>query len=283
VQGRFVRSMLLLGLSLAPAALAKPSPMASQCLNAYEAGQRLQKAGELTRARASFEFCASDACPSALHADCTHWLEELVVVMPSVSLRVTDASGQDLPEVTVTIDDGEASALTDRALALEPGEHTLAFEHPRFRPLRRKLTLALAERASVVVELERIAPTPATPSPARESASKELSPTRAQLWPIWVGLGVGAVGAAGLSYFGLSARSSEQDLSRCSPNCSRQAVSEVRQDYALANISLVVGGAGLLGAGVWALFGTRTSAPAAALSPRVQLAIGPVSSLSGTF
>ena len=280
---RLIANMVLLGVGMATAARAKPNQMASQCLNAYEAGQRLQKAGELTRARASFEFCASDACPSALHADCSHWLEELATVMPSVTLRVTDQAGQALTGVTLTIDDGEASALTDRALALEPGEHTLVFEHPKYRPLRRKITLALAERANVVVELELVAPTPTTALPAPPSAAKELSPTRTQLWPILVGLGVGAVGAAGLTYFGLTARSSEKDLSQCSPNCSTQAVSEVRRDYALANVSLAVGGAGLLGAGVWALFGPRTSTPAPAQSARLQLAIGPVTSLSGTF
>jgi hypothetical protein len=54
-------------------------------------------------------------------------------------------------------------------------------------------------------------------------------------------LGVGLVGVTGFTVLGLRARSGEEALERCKPNCSDGRVDSVKARYLLANVSIGVG------------------------------------------
>lgn len=102
--------------------------------------------------------------------------------------------------------------------------------------------------------------------------------------PIWIGVGMGAVGAASFTYFGLKARAADRALESCAPSCDANEVHDIRRDYLLANLSLGVGALGLLGAGAWALFGPRTpDTGIPVVAQGLKLRIGPTTSISGTF
>jgi hypothetical protein len=77
--------------------------------------------------------------------------------------------------------------------------------------------------------------------------------------PIRIGVGVGALGVAGFSYFGLSARSDDEALGGCYPRCSVERVEEVERGYRNAHISLGVGAVGVLVAVAWWVFGSGDS------------------------
>jgi len=108
-------------------------------------------------------------------------------------------------------------------------------------------------------------------SPASVRASDGASSLSA--WPVALGA-VGLVGGAGFVVFGVRAKSGETDLERCSPDCSQSHVDGVKNDYLWSNVSLGVGLAGLVGAGLWLLLDDSKqadSASATASAPRHSL------------
>jgi hypothetical protein len=90
-------------------------------------------------------------------------------------------------------------------------------------------------------------------------------------WPLALGA-IGVVGTAGFVYFGVRAKSGETDLEGCSPDCSQAHVDDVKSDYLWSNVSLGVGLAGLVGAGLWLLLDEPSAG--AATTPRQGVQLG---------
>jgi len=242
------------------AAEAQASESTKQCLGAYEAGQRLRQAGDLVTAASELRVCGGPACPVRMQSDCQRWLDDVERSMPTVVFRVRDARGDQLPNVTVSIDGGNPRRLDGRALVMNPGEHRMVFEHPGYQSLETPVFVTEGEKLEPrEVTLEPLVSLePADPFPLDSTAgTSDAARTRDEgssvsPWPLALGA-VGLVGGAGFVYFGVRAKSGETDLEQCSPGCSQAHVDGVKSDYLWSNVSLGVGLAGLVGAGLWLL------------------------------
>jgi hypothetical protein len=176
-----------------------------------------------------------------------------------VIFRVRDPRGEQLANVTVSIDGAAPRRLDGRALLMNPGEHRVVFEHPGYQLLEtpvfvtegeklepRDITLATLLRIDTG---EALLPGPPLAGEGEIMRAAEPGPAISP-WPLALGA-IGVVGGAGFAYFGVRAKSGETDLERCSPDCSQAHVDDVKRDYLWSNVSLGVGLAGLVGAGLW--------------------------------
>lgn len=273
---------LLAAITGRTALAAEPDGTKAQCLSAYESGQRARKAGQLQAAKSSFGFCGSDACPRVMHGDCGRWLGEVEAETPTAVFRVSSADTA-LDAASIAIDGGPAYELDGRAVELDPGEHSIVFSHPGYQSLERRFSFSAGEK--LVQQRVELAPL-AAPAPIDAAPRSPVPPhvlgsaPSSSLLPTWLGAGVGALGVAGLVYFGSNARKDESALEACSPRCSKARVADVQREYLLANVSLGVGAAGLLTAAAWLLFRPEGAEPE---RQRLSLRIAPVTTLSGRF
>jgi hypothetical protein len=273
---------LLAAITSRTALAAEPDATKALCLSAYESGQRERRAGQLQAAKSSFGFCGSNACPRAMHGDCGRWLGEVEAEIPTAVFLVSNADTA-LDAASVAIDGGPAYELDGRAVELDPGEHSIVFSHPGYESLERRFSFSagekLVQRRVELAPLGDPAPIDAVPRAPVPPRVLESAPS-SSLLPTWLGAGVGALGVAGLVYFGSNARKDESGLEACSPRCSTARVADVRREYFLANVSLGVGAAGLLTAAGWLLFRPEGAEPE---RQRLSLRIGPVTTLRGRF
>jgi hypothetical protein len=252
-----------LTMALTPARTAVAEDAMRACIDASTQGQTLRQQGHLLAARDRMIRCARDACPSVVRSHCARWLGEIDDRLPSVVVRVQDASGADLVDARVLID-GQAGKLDGRAVPLDPGEHVVAVEHGGARKEER--VIVVEGEASRLVML-RLAPSlrasapEASPAPSLRPFAPEASPapapsSRATRVPLgaWIlgGVGLAALGAA--TYFGLAAKAQLDDLDgSCSPNCSDPQTRPGRADALAFDVLLGASGAALGAAVVWAL------------------------------
>jgi hypothetical protein len=268
---------------------ATPGDVKAQCLDAYEQGQRQRKAGTLAQARDTFTFCASDACPRALHEDCSRWLSEAVEATPKAVFRVSSSSGEELDGVRVRLDGGESRPAGEGPIELDPGVHVALLERADYSSSERRFTVSERETLTLEVVLAPAAATRAplagtSPAGSGSGSAARTEQQRLSLTPIWIGAGLGAAGAAGFTYFGLKARAGDRSLDSCTPSCDKAKVESIERDYLLANLSLGAGALGVLGAGAWALFGPRTADTGVTVATHgLKVRIGPTTSVSGTF
>ena len=261
----------------------------TQCMSSYEAGQRLRREGDLVGAAAELLVCGGPACPVRMQGDCQRWLDDVERSTPAVVFRVRAASGAWLANVTASIDGAAPRRLDGRAIAMNPGEHVVVFERAGYRRLRTPVIVAEGEKLERrVITLETMVASdlddisaPAlehgndqvSGSPAAEAASVHGSQSGSDMpreraigseVPLagsdgqssWGPLAFGAVavaGGIGFAYFGMHAQSGEADLEQCTPNCSQARVDDVKDDFLRSNVSLGIGIAGLVGAGLWLL------------------------------
>jgi hypothetical protein len=264
-------------LALLSPGVARATDSTDQCLQAYEAGQRLRQAGDLVGAGEELLVCGGPACPVRMQGDCQRWLDAVERATPAVVFRVRGPRGVLLANVTVSIDGEPARRLDGRALLMNPGEHVLLFEHTGHQPLHTPVFVTEGEKLEPreVTLQPRVAEQPvessgdtATAGEAQSLPGPELSSSTG--WPLALGA-VGLAGATGFVFFGIRAQSGETDLEQCTPNCSRSQVDDVKSDYLYSNVSLGVGLAGLVGAGLWLLLDSNTAGGAAAGRTRQQV------------
>jgi hypothetical protein len=235
----------------------------------------LRADGKLRAARTQLTSCMeASECNAEARRRCAAEQQTLANEMPSVVVHAHDGRGNDLVDVSVTLD-GEAfvSKLDGLALSIDPGEHTFVFERAGQEPVKQVTTIEPTDKFKLVtVELpdaellrqRALADTPAakvSSSPVRLIAGASLA-------------GVGIVGIAAFAGIGADARSEEKDLRRCRPDCSQGAVDSVSTRYTLANVSLGVGLAAL-GAAAWVLLTGPSSAPAADPNAKLDVVAGP--------
>jgi hypothetical protein len=200
-------------LALLPAA-ARAEPTKAQCVDANSKGQALRRESKLAAARAQLEACSDPACPSLVRSDCTARLDELEKAQPTLVLDVKDRSGNDLTDVTVTVDGQPvASKLDGTAMRFEPGQHVFGFEASGFEPLTKTFVLKETEkgrRERIVLKRPPKVATEPTPLPAIPPDQLEPSPANGLGTQRWLGIAAAGVGLAGIvtgSIFGLMASS----------------------------------------------------------------------------
>ncbi len=120
-------SAFLLFASLAPSAHAADPPNA--CADAYGRAQELRSKRKLIGARDALRVCSQQTCPAFIVKDCTSWLDEVQASLPSVVPVATDAQGNDLAGVKVSMDGEVLFESSDgRSVDVDPGRHTFTFE-----------------------------------------------------------------------------------------------------------------------------------------------------------
>ena len=209
------------------------------CIAAYEDAQRKRHRGELIEAREALKVCSRDVCPAIAKTDCTGWLAELRVDVPTIVVGARFEGGRDVIDVKVLLDGKPLmDRIEGRAVEVNPGVHTLRFEVQGREPVEERVSILVGERnRRVIVTI----PDPTPPAPVPEPSSGIPTMT-------YVLGGVGALGLVGFGFFGLTGLSREGDLDDCKPSCASGDVDAVRIRYLAADISLLVGVAALGGA-----------------------------------
>lgn len=241
----------------------------AECVRAFDDGQDLRDANRLRDAREKFLTCARDACAAILRKDCAEAAEAAERDTPTVVLVVRDRKGAEVADFELRVDRAVVAGLVPgRAIVLDPGAHTLRVQGSGFEPAEQTITLRMGERNRAVdVRLRRIGevdlaePAPLAPSPAPSpmpiAPARNLERGPPTPW-LYVAAGVGAVGLASFGVFGLRGTADRSELEdSCAPYCSRRETESARTNFLVADVSLAVGVAGLVVAGVLLLSHAR--------------------------
>jgi hypothetical protein len=264
MQPRFrTLAMVLVSTGAIAISPARAEDVKKECVDAATLGQKARDGGKLMVAREQMVRCARDEC-SVMKSFCARWLTEIEAQIPSVVVRVVDSDGTDRTDAKATMD-GRALKLDGKQTSLDPGEHTLVVEVPG-APRREQKVLLVDREKSRLVSIQ-------LPSKGRKSTEGESTTPAASQGGIptgvWIvgGLGVAALGSA--AYFGLTARNQLDHLKNdCSPNCTDAQTKPGRTDALIADVSLGVGVAGVVGALLWAALAPReTSVQRGSVAP----------------
>jgi hypothetical protein len=239
----------VLGLPLSDAA-AQAEPSEPSC-EAVEKTEPLRAQGQYREARVQLLECVNAQCGGDVRRGCAATLQKLDAVTPSIVIRAEDEGGNDVTDVAVSSGpDLLVNSLDGMAIAVDPGEHVFTFQRPGEAPVTQKLTIARGEKFRPIDVKIGSRPTLALPDAASAQSDSGISSERLAGGVSLIGVGV--AGLAGFTWLGLKARSREEELNDCKPNCSDGRVNSVEKRYLLANVSLGVGVAAL-GAAAWVL------------------------------
>lgn len=174
------------------------------CPDAYTRAQTLRNDHKLLDARAALRICVQPTCKDFIVKGCTTWLAQVEASMPSVVPVATDASGNDLPGVKVSMDGAPLLEKIDgRSVDVDPGTHTFAFEASDGTKGEKQVVVAEGEKGKrIAVTLGSPAPTPAAAT-AREPVTTSSGPPWKTIGLVTAGVGV--VGLAVGSVFGAMA------------------------------------------------------------------------------
>jgi hypothetical protein len=259
----------VLGLPLSDAA-AQTEPSEPSC-EAVEKTEALRAQGHYRQARVQLLECVNAQCGGDVRRRCASTLQKLDAITPSIVVRAEDASGNDVTDVAVSSGpDLLVNSLDGMAISVDPGEHVFTFQRPAEAPVTQNLTIARGEKFRAIDVKIGSRPTLALPTAASAQGDSGISSERLAAGVSLIGVGV--AGLAGFTWLGLKARSHEEDLKGCKPNCSDGFVESVETRYLLANVSLGVGVAAL-GAAAWVLL-TGSAAEAEPAQAAEGFAIG---------
>ncbi len=232
----------------------------------------ISKQGKLLEAKHLYEQARDDARAAKLKADAEtaeQSLRELLLRIPSITLKIdTRVEG-----LSVLVD-GKAPELQFDVMDVEAGEHTISATAPGYQPFEEKVTLAEGERKQVKVVLEREKPK----GPAKPPKSSIGFPPIGSF--VLVGVAIGAGVTSG--YLIKQGREQEQKVRDTCGGTKQCPISLKPEADAAANKIIIgdvligVGGAALLGAGVWWLLsGGKAEPPPEALgAPQLMISPG---------
>lgn len=224
-----------------------------QCVASYEETQKLRKASHLIEARTQALLCAQDACPGFVRAECSSWAASIDEATPTLVFEARDADGNDLFDVTVALDAAPLAAKLDgKAVAVDPGPHTLRFGATGYDAEEQRLIAREGEKGRVVaIRLRKAAAAPATtpmePRSPQDNGARKDAPERKTPLYVWGLGGAGVVGLSTFAFFALRASSQQSTLDgrNCKPHCLPADVSLVKRNYVIADVALVTGVAAL--------------------------------------
>jgi hypothetical protein len=103
-------------------------PVKEACARAFDEGQEARDASHFASAREAFRRCADPTCPALVRLDCSKGLASLEERSPTLVFGARDASGSDVLDARVEIDDVVvAERLDGRPVSVDPGPHTVRF------------------------------------------------------------------------------------------------------------------------------------------------------------
>jgi hypothetical protein len=252
-----------------------------QCVSAYQSAQELKLDGKLSAAREKAAFCSREQCPGAVRDGCTKWMAEIMEIQPSITVTAHGEGGKDLSDVRVLIDGKPAvESLTGRPIDIDPGKHTLRFEHGALPPIEREIIISEgAKNRAVPVDFAPPAPPgSATPGGGKPPGGDKVVPVEP---PSMVGpIVVGAVGVAALGIFAVLAAKGSSDVSDMRSSCGvthscpQDRIDSARTQLQIGDVFLGLGVVGV-GAGIGWYVARRPGEPSTtggAKSVRVSVA-----------
>jgi hypothetical protein len=221
--------------------LATASPAladAKACSDSFEKAQILKKDGKLSAAHEQALVCAHEGCPGFMRDECTKIVGEIDAAQPTVIFAVRDAKGGDLADVRVEVDGVSfAERVGGSALPIDPGEHTLRFQHAGDAPLEQHVIIRITEKNRVIS-----AQFPALDRGQILERPVVVPKTRGPLWPGFVVAGLGlALGGVSIA-LGVDAQNTVDRLrATCAPKCAHSDVSAVDTQLVVSDVLLVAG------------------------------------------
>lgn len=254
----------VLVLSKAGPAIAQPGDATESCIESHAESQKRRKNGELRAAQKLLFYCAREACPGPIRAECSQWAQEVDASIPTILIEVPAADGSLIADVEIRID-GELREKTISGLpvGVDPGERAIEVRPKGEVPRRRKVLVVLDDKRRRI-RLEPATQAALPPKPETEPAGFSVQT------PDVPAIVVGSFGLAALAVgmgFGIRATVHAEELESCSPHCAREDGEAMRREALVADICFGAG-IGLLGIAtvVWL---TQPSEPvASALSGR---------------
>ncbi len=233
-------------------------PSRADCDAAYEATQRLDRAGRLLDSEHEAATCAAATCPSWMQRDCVGWAQRIRDRIPAVVVHATARDGCDLSEATLHVDGELRAAILDgRPIRLDPGPHTLRVT-PGGAPggsfLETKVVLGDGSGVRTVdvrfapagVTCGSVGPAQAKPI-AGSSAANESRPVPVAVYVAGaIGVGLVSVGTA----FEIVGLTRKNELADCRPACEPARVDSMMSSFLVGDVLV---GAGVLSLGVAAV------------------------------
>jgi hypothetical protein len=213
-------ALTLIGSFFSASAARAQAPAGDASCEAVEQTEATRAEGQYRKARALLLECVNAQCGGDVRRRCAATLQKLDAVTPSIVVRAEDPSGDDLTDVAVSLGDERlVSSLDGMAIPVDPGEHRFVFTRQGQTPVVQTLTIEQGQKFRAIDVVIGSAPTLALPpavesSPEGDSGSSDRAVAAATL------LGVGLIGVTSFTVLGLRARSGEEALERCKPNCS---------------------------------------------------------------
>jgi hypothetical protein len=151
------------------------APTAAECISASNDSLASGKQHKLHAARARLLVCAAASCPPDVRGECLRRVSEVNAAMPTIVFEAHDRLGNDVSAVKVTMD-GEPLAvqLDGKALSIDPGAHSFAFEAPGQPVVLKGLVIREGEKNRR--ERVEIGPAPRPPAPASAPAPGATGP-----------------------------------------------------------------------------------------------------------
>lgn len=136
------------GAALLAIATSASADSTALCLSTNDKAQRLRADKHFREAIEQLKVCSQTNCPSAVQRDCTQWLREVETSLPTVTFAAKDAAGNDLTEVKVSVDGAVVRETLDGgAIAIDPGRHTVVFEHDGQPTISNTVLISEGEKA----------------------------------------------------------------------------------------------------------------------------------------
>lgn len=267
---RGVPFALVASLFVASVAHAQGTPI-EKCTGNFEEAQLKEKRGKLIEAEQLFAACADTKCPAMIRADCSSKRDEMLRRIPTITVVVRDASGNDLQSYVEV--DGKPMKDRVHAQPIDPGEHIVNYRAEGKKPATQRITVVEGEKARVISisAKEDKHADPNVPEP--QTTTQPVQESHSVVAPIIVGsIGVLAlVAAVGLQVVANSEDDKADTLQNAavSPDLEAQdrsklqQASDSRKEAAKSNqlVALLVGAGGLvfIASGVVLYFVTKPS------------------------
>jgi hypothetical protein len=258
------------------------------CFDAAENGQTLRAAHKLIEARDQFRLCAAATCPAATQTDCGAWVTEVDKSIPTVVLSAKDATGNDVLEVNVSVDDAALTTKLDgTSIPVNPGAHDFRFQWADGTTRDRQVLVAEGEKDKLVlVSLVPQGGVPAASPPAPTSTAPVAPVAAPAPKPVaspWRGIGwvAGGVGVGGLAlgavFTGITiADKGAAGCSDTTKTCTNYGALTSAQSVApVAGAGLIVGGALVVAGAALVLFTPRPKEGGATL-PAASIRLAPL-------
>ena len=241
------------------------------CIDANERSIALRRDGKLRAAMRILVECTDPACPTDVKEACVKRIAKVDEATPSLVFAVKNGAGDDVTDVTVTMDGAPLlGSLDGRPVALDPGSHTFVFTARGQLPVERTLVIHEGEKnRQETVRVGPGAPPPEKPPPPAPPPST-TSAWSTQRYAGVVIAGVGVIGLGLGAAFGLVAIGEQSNEKKdCSssacpnPGAARTEYDGATRDAAISTVSFIAGGALTLG-GTALFFLAKPSADASA-------------------